>query len=53
MLYISYGSVCEIIKVDCIRIEKDDLSTLNRRLAKPERKLKMLIMSSENKPLYP
>ena len=40
MLYISYGSVCE-------------LDTLNKDIAEIERILKALIRSLENKPLNP
>jgi len=58
MLYISYGSVCELetqilLIGDLDLIEKGELGTLNRDIAKIERMLKALIESLENKPWNP
>ena len=58
MLYISYGSVCELetqtlLAGDLDLIEKDELGTLNKDIAEIERMLKALIKSLENKPLNP
>ena len=58
MLYISYGSVCELetqilLAGDLGFIEKDVLSALKKDIAEIERMLKALIKSLENKPLNP
>ena len=58
MLYISYGSVCELetqilLAGDLGFIEKGDLSSLKNDIAEIERTLKALIKSLENKPLNP
>jgi four helix bundle protein len=58
MLYISYGSVCELetqilLAGDLDLIEKDELGTLNNDIAEIERMLKALIKSLKNKPLNP
>ena len=58
MLYISYGSVCELetqilLAGDLDLIEKGELGTLNKDIAEIERMLKALIKSLENKPLNP
>jgi four helix bundle protein len=58
MLYISYGSVCELetqilLAGDLDLIEKDKLGTLNNDIAEIERMLKALIKSLKNKPLNP
>jgi len=58
MLYISYGSVCELetqilLAGDLDLIEKGELGTLNKAIAEIERMLKALIKSLENKPLNP
>ena len=58
MLYISYGSVCELetqilLAGDLKLIEKGDLDTLKENIAEIERMLKALIKSLENKPLSP
>jgi len=58
MLYISYGSVCELetqilLAGDLDLIEKGELRTLNKDIAEIERMLKSLIKSLENKPLNP
>jgi len=58
MLYISYGSVCELetqilLAGDLDLIEKGELGTLKTVLAEIERMLKALIKSLENKPLNP
>ena len=58
MLYISYGSVCELetqilLAGDLNLIEKGDLDTLKENIAEIERMLKALIKSLENKPLNP
>ena len=56
MLYISYGSVCELetqilLAGDLDLIEKGELGPLNKAIAEIERMLKALIKSLENKPL--
>ena len=58
MLYISYGSVCELetqvlLAGDLGFIEKGELDTIKRGIAEIERMLKSLIKSLENKPLNP
>jgi four helix bundle protein len=58
MLYISYGSVCELetqilLERDLDLIEKGELGTLKKDIAEIERMLKALIKSLENKPLNP
>ena len=58
MLYISYGSVCELetqilLAGDLGFIEKGELGTIKRGIAEIERMLKALIKSLENKPLNP
>jgi four helix bundle protein len=58
MLYISYGSVCELetqilLAGDLDLIEKGALSKLKEDIAEIERMLKALIKSLENKPLNP
>jgi four helix bundle protein len=58
MLYISYGSVCELetqilLAGDLDLIEKGELGILNKAIAEIERMLKALIKSLENKPLPP
>ena len=58
MLYISYGSVCELetqilLAGDLDLIEKGELDTLQKDIAEIERMLKSLIKSLENKPLNP
>jgi len=58
MLYISYGSVCELetqilLAGDLNLIENGELSTLNKDIAEVERMLKALIKSLENKSLNP
>jgi four helix bundle protein len=58
MLYISYGSVCELetqilLAWDLDLIEKGEWGTLNKDIAEIERMLKALIKSLENKPLNP
>ena len=58
MLYISYGSVCELetqilLAGDLDLIEKGDLGTLKGQIAEIERMLKALIKSLENKTLNP
>ena len=58
MLYISYGSVCELetqilLAGDLKLIEKGDLDTLKENIAEIERMLKALIKSLENKSLNP
>ena len=58
MLYISYGSVCELetqilLAEDLDLIEKGVLGTLKKDIAESERMLKALIKSLENKPLNP
>jgi hypothetical protein len=56
MLYISYGSVCELetqilLAGDLGFIEKGELGTAKKDIAEIERILKALIKSLENKPL--
>jgi len=56
MLYISYGSVCELetqilIAGDLNLAEKGELGTTKKDIAEIERMLKALIKSLENKPL--
>jgi four helix bundle protein len=58
MLYISYGSVCELetqvlLAGDLGFIEKGELGTIKKDIAEIERMLKALIKSLENKPLNP
>ena len=56
MLYISYGSVCELetqILLAGDLIKKGELGKLNKAIAEIERMLKALIKSLENKPLNP
>jgi len=58
MLYISYGSVCELetqilLAGDLNLIEKGELGKLKDDIAEIERMLKVLIKSLENKPLNP
>ena len=58
MLYISYGSVCELetqilLAGDLDFIEENDLGVAKRNIAEIERMLKALIQSLENKPLNP
>ena len=56
MLYISYGSVCELetqilLAGDLGFIEKGELAAVNNNIAEIERMLKALIKSLENKSL--
>ncbi|MBW1909614.1 MAG: four helix bundle protein, partial [Deltaproteobacteria bacterium] len=58
MLYISYGSVCELetqilLAGDLDLIEKGELGTLNKDMGEIERMLKTLIKSLENNPWNP
>ena len=58
MLYISYGSVCELetqtlLAGDLDLIEKDELGTLNKDISEIEKMLKALIKPLENKHLNP
>jgi four helix bundle protein len=58
MLYISYGSVCELetqilLAGDLYLIEKSELSILKKDIAEIERMLRALIKSLQNKPLTP
>jgi len=58
MLYISYGSVCELetqisLAGDLGLIEKGVLGKLKKNIAENERMLKALIKSLKNKPLNP
>ncbi len=58
MLYISYGSVCELetqilLAGDLVFIEKGVLGKLKKGITEVERMLKALIKSLENKPLNP
>ena len=58
MLYISYGSVCELetqilLAGDLGFIVKDEWGLLINDIAETERMLKALIKSLENKPLNP
>ena len=58
MLYISYGSVCELetqilLAGDLHLIEKSELGKLKKDIAEVERMLKALIKSLENIPWNP
>ena len=58
MLYISYGSVCELerqilLAGDLGLIEKSALGRLKKDIAESERMQKALIKSFENKPWNP
>ena len=58
MLYISYGSVCELetqvlLAGDLGFFEKSELGTLKEGIAEVERMLKALIKSLENRPSNP
>jgi len=58
MLYISYGSVCELetqisLAGDLNLIKKGELGTTKKDISKIERMLKALIKSLENKPWNP
>ncbi len=58
MLYISYGSVCELetqilLVGDLGFIEKGELGTAKKDISEIERMLKALIQSLENKHLNP
>ncbi len=58
MLYISYGSVCELetqilLAGDLDLIEKGELGTLKKDIAEIERMLKAMLKSLENKPFPP
>jgi len=58
MLYISYGSVCELetqmlLAGDLDLIGKGEMDTIKNEIADVERMLKALIKSLENKPLGP
>ncbi len=58
MLYISYGSVCELetqilLARDLDLIGKGEMGRLKKDMAEIERMLKALIKSLENKPLNP
>jgi len=58
MLYIAYGSVCELetqilLAGDLDYSEKSDLATRLKDIAEIERMLRELINSLENKPLAP
>ena len=58
MLYISYGSICELETQilsagDLDLIKKGELGTLQKDIAEIARMLKALIKSLENKPLKP
>ena len=58
MLYISYGSVCELetqilLAGDLGFIENGELEKVQKRVAEIERMLKALIKSLENKHLNP
>jgi four helix bundle protein len=58
MLYISYGSVCELetqilLAGDLGFIEKGELGPIKTKILEIERMLKALIKSLENKPLNP
>ena len=58
MLYISYGSVCELetqilLAGDLDLFENGESGTLEKDIAKIERMLKALIKSLKNKPLNP
>jgi four helix bundle protein len=58
MLYISYGSVCELetqilLAGDLDLIEESELGPLKKDIAEIERMLKTLIKSLKNKPWNP
>ena len=58
MLYISYGSICELetqilLAGDLGFIEKGELETTKQDIAEVERMLKALIKTLENKHLNP
>jgi len=58
MLYISYGSVCELetqilLAGDLDLIEEGELGKLKKDVEETERMLKALIKSLKNKPLNP
>jgi len=58
MLYISFGSVCELetqilFAGDLDLIEKSELGTLKKDISEIERMLKVLIKSLKNRPLNP
>ena len=58
MLYISYGSVCELetqilLAGDLDLTEKGELGTAKEDIAEIERMLKAMLRSLENKPLNP
>ena len=58
MLYISYGSVCELetqilLAGDLGFIENGELETIKKSIAEIERMLKALIKSLENRHLNP
>ena len=58
MLYISYGSVCELetqilLAGDLDLVEKCEMGILKKDIAEIERMLKALIKSLENRPLDP
>ncbi len=58
MLYISYGSICELetqilLAGDLGFIEKGELGTAKKDIAEIERMIKALIKSLENKHLNP
>jgi four helix bundle protein len=58
MLYISYGSVCELetqilLAGDLDLIEESEFGPLKKDIAEIERMLKALIKSLKNKPLKP
>jgi len=58
MLYIFYGSVCELetqilLAGDLDLIEKGELGKTKKDISEIERMLKALIKSLENKPLNP
>ena len=58
MLYIAYGSVCELetqilLSGDLELIKEDVLGAVKKEIEEVERMLKALIKSLENKPLNP
>ncbi len=58
MLYISYGSVCELetqilLAGDLDFIEKGELGTAKKNMTEIERMLKAMVKSLENKPFPP
>ena len=58
MLYIAYGSVCELetqvlLTGDLSLIDKGEWGALKKDIAEIERMLKALIKSLENRPLDP